>query len=110
PYMKARCGYVENWSNFEEFESAQAADSICFLPLVREGSQRTQRHRCASTTKRSQQTQNRGAGARRGAAYRFLGIGIRPSRWACFLAALRARRMASAFSRFLRSEGFSYAL
>ena len=90
------------------------------MPLVKEGfaaslteaatSQRMQRHRCASTTKCSQQTQNLGGGARRGAASRFLDIGIRPSRWACFLAALRARRMASAFSRVLRSEGFSYAL
>jgi hypothetical protein len=39
-----------------------------------------------------------------------LGIGIKPSRWASFLSALRARRMASAFSRVLRSDGFSYAL
>ena len=36
-------------------------------------------------------------------------MGIKPSRWACFLAALRARRTASAFSRVLRSDGFSYA-
>src|SRR5262249_1304079 len=58
----------------------------------------------------SQQTQNLGGGARRGAGSRRLGIGIKPSRWACFLAALRARRTASAFSRVLRSDGFSYAL
>src|SRR5262245_34055480 len=59
----------------------------------------------------SEQTQNdRGGGARRGASSRFFGIGIKPSRWACFLAALRVRRMASAFSRVLRSDGFSYAL
>src|SRR5262245_24779707 len=45
--------------------------------------------------------------ARRGASSRRLGIGIRPSRWACFRAALRARRTASAFSRVLRSDGFS---
>ena len=57
-----------------------------------------------------QQTQNLGSGARRGAGSRRLGMGIRPSRWASFLAALRARRMASAFSRVLRSDGFSYAL
>jgi hypothetical protein len=55
-------------------------------------------------------TQNLGDGARRGAASRRLGMGIKPSRWASFLAALRARRMASAFSRVLRSDGFSYAL
>jgi len=56
----------------------------------------------------SQQTQNDLAGgARRGESSRFFGIGIKPSRWACFLAALRARRMASAFSRVLRSDGFS---
>jgi len=74
------------------------------------------RTRCATPHPRergagtcSQQTQNLG-GARRGAASRRLGIGIKPSRWACFLAALRARRMASAFSRVLRSDGFSYAL
>src|SRR5262249_34906863 len=59
----------------------------------------------------SEQTQNgRGGGARRGESSRFFGIGIKPSRWACFLAALRVRRMASAFSRVLRSDGFSYAL
>jgi hypothetical protein len=59
----------------------------------------------------SRQTQNDlGGGARRGEGSRFFGIGIKPSRWACFLAALRARRMASAFSRVLRSDGFSYAL
>jgi hypothetical protein len=57
-----------------------------------------------------QQAQNLGGGARRGASSRFFGMGIKPSRWACFLAALRARRMASAFSRVLRSDGFSYAL
>ena len=33
-----------------------------------------------------------------------------PSRCAYLRAALRARRMASAFSRVLRSDGFSYAL
>jgi Fe-S-cluster containining protein len=38
------------------------------------------------------------------------GSGIKPSRCASFLAALRARRTASAFSRVLRSDGFSYAL
>src|SRR3989442_194523 len=59
----------------------------------------------------SKQTQNDlGGGARRGAASRRLGIGIKPSRWASLLAALRARRTASAFSRVLRSDGFSYAL
>jgi len=41
---------------------------------------------------------------------RRLGVGMSPSRWACLRAALRARRMASAFSRVLRSDGFSYAL
>jgi len=41
---------------------------------------------------------------------RRLGLGIRPSRWASFRAAFRARRMASDFSRALRSDGFSYAL
>src|SRR5882757_9476615 len=46
-----------------------------------------------------QQTQNLGGGGRRGAASRRLGMGIRPSRWASFLAAFRARRTASAFSR-----------
>jgi hypothetical protein len=35
------------------------------------------------------------------------GSGMRPSRCACFLASLRARRIASPFSRVLRSEGFS---
>src|SRR5262249_27273835 len=54
--------------------------------------------------------QNLGGPARRGGASRRLGIGIKPSRCACFLAALRARRTASAFSRVLRSDGFSYAL
>jgi hypothetical protein len=58
----------------------------------------------------SQQTQNLRGGARRGAASLRLGMGIKPSRWASFLAALRARRIASAFSRVLRSDGFSYAL
>jgi len=59
----------------------------------------------------SEQTQkDLGDGARRGASSRFFGMGIKPSRWASFLAALRARRMASAFSRVLRSDGFSYAL
>ena len=58
----------------------------------------------------AQQTQNLGGGGRRGAASRRLGMGIRPSRWASFLAAFRARRTASAFSRVLRSDGFSYAL
>ena len=58
----------------------------------------------------SQQTQNLGSGGRRGAGSRFFGMGIKPSRCACFLAALRARRIASAFSRVLRSDGFSYAL
>src|SRR6516164_3148738 len=54
-------------------------------------------------------SQNLG-GARRGAGSRFFGMGSKPSRCACFLAALRARRMASDFSRVLRSDGFSYAL
>ena len=49
-------------------------------------------------------TQNLGGCARRGAGSRRLGMGIKPSRCACFLAALRARRMASAFSRVLRSD------
>ena len=56
---------------------------------------------------RPQQTQNLGSRARRGAGSRRLGIGIKPSRCASFLAALRARRTASAFSRVLRSDGFS---
>src|SRR5262249_32429758 len=57
------------------------------------------------------QTQNNlDSGARRGASSRRLGMGIKPSRCASFLAALRARRTASAFSRVLRSDGFSYAL
>jgi hypothetical protein len=43
----------------------------------------------------------------RRASSRRLGAGMRPSRCACFRASLRARRMASAFSRVLRSEGFS---
>jgi hypothetical protein len=43
------------------------------------------------------------------ASFRF-GMGISPSRWASFLAALHARRIASAFSRVLRTDGFSYAL
>src|SRR5215475_6644354 len=51
-----------------------------------------------------------GSRARRGAGSRRLGSGIKPSRCASFLAALRARRTASAFSRVLRSDGFSYAL
>jgi hypothetical protein len=64
-----------------------------------------------SAPRYSQQTQNDLGGAdRRDASSRRLGLGIKPSRWACFLAALRARRMASAFSRVLRSDGFSYAL
>jgi hypothetical protein len=67
--------------------------------------------RPVNVDERSEQTQNdRGGGARRGESSRFFGIGIKPSRWACFLAALRVRRMASAFSRVLRSDGFSYAL
>jgi hypothetical protein len=56
----------------------------------------------------SQETQNgleRAMGRR--ASSRRLGLGISPSRWACFRAAFRARRIASAFSRFLRSDGFS---
>jgi hypothetical protein len=56
----------------------------------------------------SQQTQNdldRPTGRR--ASSRRLGLGISPSRGACFRAALREHRMASAFSRFLRSDGFS---
>ena len=67
-------------------------------------------HHARSKERVSQQTQNDlGSRARRGAGSR-LGIGIKPSRCASFLAALRARRMASAFSRALRSDGFSYAL
>src|SRR5262249_16511097 len=58
----------------------------------------------------SRQTQNLCAPARRDDGSRRLGMGIKPSRCACFLAALRARRTASAFSRVLRSDGFSYAL
>src|SRR5262249_11140419 len=69
----------------------------------------TSAERAAQERVRSQ-TQNLGGGARRGAGSRFLGIGIKPSRCASFLAALRARRTASAFSRVLRSDGFSYAL
>jgi hypothetical protein len=38
---------------------------------------------------------------------RRLGVGISPSRCACLRAAFRARRIASAFSRVLRSDGFS---
>ena len=45
-------------------------------------------------------------GGRRASSRRFGGA-MSPSRWACFRAALRARRMASAFSRALRSDGFS---
>src|SRR5436189_234013 len=56
------------------------------------------------------QTQNLRGGARRGVASLRLGMGIKPSRCTSFLAALRARRIASAFSRVLRSDGFSYAL
>ena len=57
---------------------------------------------------RSQQTQNDlGRPTGRRASSRRLGLGISPSRWACFRAAFRARRIASAFSRFLRSDGFS---
>jgi hypothetical protein len=59
---------------------------------------------------RHEMAQNLGGGARRGAASFRFGMGIKPSRWASFLAALRARRIASAFSRVLRSDGFSYAL
>src|SRR6266508_723708 len=49
-------------------------------------------------------------GARRGAISLRLGMGSKPSRCASFLAALRPRRIPSAFSRVLRSDGFSYAL
>jgi hypothetical protein len=58
----------------------------------------------------SRRTQNDLGGGRRGEGSRFFGMGIKPSRCASFRAALRARRMASAFSRVLRSDGFSYAL
>src|SRR5215471_8850323 len=81
-------------------------------PVMR-GRKRVEGALCPAMTTRvtcSRQTQNLGGGARRGAASRRLGMGIKPSRWASFLAALRARRMASAFSRVLRSDGFSYAL
>src|SRR5437879_2749996 len=37
----------------------------------------------------------------------FFGAAMRPSRWACLRASLRARRTASAFSRVDRSDGFS---
>src|SRR5262249_16354473 len=70
----------------------------------------TSAERAAQERVRSKLIQNLGSGARRGAGSRRLGMGIRPSRWASFLAALLARRMASAFSRVLRSDGFSYAL
>src|SRR5215204_4293819 len=40
----------------------------------------------------------------------FLGSGISPSRCAFLRASFRARRIASDFSRFFRSEGFSYEL
>ncbi len=84
---------------------------LCLLhddaaPSVR-GSNSSER---ATDERLSQQTQNLRGGARRGAASLRLGMGIKPSRCASFLAALRARRIASAFSRVLRSDGFSYAL
>src|SRR5262249_20213219 len=81
-------------------------------PAMR-GQKRVEDALCPAMTTRvtcSRQTQNLGGGARRGAASRRCGMGIKPSRWASFLAALRARRMASAFSRVFRSDGFSYAL
>src|SRR5262245_50280854 len=60
---------------------------------------------------RSKERENQNdLGSRARAGSRRLGSGIKPSRCASFLAALRARRTASAFSRVLRSDGFSYAL
>jgi len=83
---------------------------LCLLhddtaPSVR-GSNSSER---ATDERPSQQTQNLRGGARRAAASFRFGMGT-PSRWASFLAALRARRITSAFSRVLRSDGFSYAL
>ena len=57
------------------------------------------------TSQKTQDDLGRPNGRR--ASSRRLGGGISPSRCACFRAALRARRMASAFSRALRSDGFS---
>src|SRR5262249_24357836 len=88
------------------------AQRLRVQPAMR-GQKRVEDALCPAMTTRvtcSRQTQNLGGGARRGAASRRLGMGIKPSRWASFLAALRERRMASAFSRVLRSDGFSYAL
>ena len=80
------------------------------LPACKRKRVRTARAASLRITRKeglSQQTQNGLGGARRGVGSRRLGIGIKPSRWANFLAALRARRTASAFSRVLRSDGFS---
>ncbi len=68
---------------------------LCLLhddaaPSVR-GSNSSER---ATDERLSQQTQNLRGGARRGAASLRLGMGIKPSRCASFLAALRARRIA----------------
>src|SRR6516225_6231147 len=51
-------------------------------------------------------SQSVGIRRRRTSSRRF-GVGIRPPRWALFRASLRARRIASAFSRVLCSDGFS---
>jgi len=90
------------------FERGRICAGRTPMPRTRSPTPHPRRERGAGTC--SQQTQNLGSGARRGAGSRRLGIGIKPSRWASLLAALRARRMASAFSRVLRSDGFSYAL
>jgi hypothetical protein len=98
-------------ARFDAAAFERGCTPLCLLrnaaaPWVR-GSNSSER---ATHERLLQQTQNLGGGGRRGAASRRLGMGIRPSRWASFLAAFRARRTASAFSRVLRSDGFSYAL
>jgi hypothetical protein len=48
-----------------------------------------------------------GKGGLRSGSFFFGGAGSKPSLMACFRASLRARRMASDFSRVFLSEGFS---